>query len=341
MSDASTARGHATIQDVADAAGVSRAAVSKVLRNAYGVSPTMRQRVNAAIESLDYRPRVAARAMRGSTYTIGIEIPDFGNSFFTRVLFGAQSALTGTGYQLMIAPADPGPQEGARALEALLDRQVDGVVAVSPIVDQSSLERIARRTPVVMFGRHDESDFYDTVAADDERGAGELMRHLLELGHTRITHLSIGELGGSVERRTPHGIRLEMYRKEMARAGLVTHERVVRAAEGEEAAYLATVEELDGRERPTAILAGHDAHAIGALRAIMERESDVSVAGFDDIPIASHPGISLTTSRQPGEEMGARAMDMLLERLKGRTEAAHEIFEPSLVVRGSTKPPPP
>src|SRR6478609_7375437 len=93
----------ATIEDVAAAAGVSRAAVSKVLRNAYGVSESMRERVTAAMIELDYRPRVAARAMRGRTYTIGVELPDFSNQFFTTMLTGAVSALAGTPYQLVIA----------------------------------------------------------------------------------------------------------------------------------------------------------------------------------------------------------------------------------------------
>src|SRR3954453_6194343 len=127
----------ATIEDVARVAGVSRAAVSKVLRDAYGVSPSMRVRVTSAMEELRYRPRVAARAMRGRSFTIGIEIPDFSNQFFARVLQGAMAALRDTTYQVILAPAEFGSREGSRAIEALLDRQVDGLIAVAPRVGES------------------------------------------------------------------------------------------------------------------------------------------------------------------------------------------------------------
>src|SRR5689334_9351380 len=173
--------GGATIEDVAALAGVSRAAVSKVIRNAYGVSPAMRERVGEAIQQLSYRPRVAARAMRGSTYTIGFEVPDLKNQFFSRVLSGASAALADTDYQMILAPANVNPLE-PRAVEALLDHQVDGLVAIAPLVEPAWLDDVARRVPVVMFGRHDRSDLYDSVVSDDELGARVAMRHLLELG---------------------------------------------------------------------------------------------------------------------------------------------------------------
>ncbi|OOB91082.1 hypothetical protein B0T42_07890 [Rathayibacter sp. VKM Ac-2630] len=104
-------RGPATIQDVALRAGVSRAAVSKVIRNAYGVSPSMRERVAAAIDELGYRPSVAARAMRGASYTIGVEVPQLDNSFFNRIVTGAAAALDGSRYQLIVAPAQSDSRE--------------------------------------------------------------------------------------------------------------------------------------------------------------------------------------------------------------------------------------
>lgn len=207
----------ATIEDVADAAGVSRAAVSKVLRNAYGVSDAMRERVNSAMAEVNYRPRIAARAMRGRTYTIGIEIPDLGNQFFTRLVAGASRALSGSAYQLVIAPAEPGSREGLKAIEALIDRQVDGVLAVSPRVEQAVLERVADITPVVMLGRHDDDARYDTVVGDDDSGARAVMAHLFDLGHRRIAHLTIDE--ASEEERSPHGIRLTTYLDAMTQAG--------------------------------------------------------------------------------------------------------------------------
>lgn len=325
----------ATIEDVAAAAGVSRAAVSKVLRNAYGVSDAMRERVTVAMTELDYRPRVAARAMRGSTFTIGIEIPDFGNQFFTRMLSGAMGALGDSPYQVVIAPAEEGSRQGLRAIEALVDRQVDGVIAVSPRVDQGALERIAARTPVVMFGRYDTSDDYDTVAGDDVAGSAAAMAHLFELGHRRIAHLTLHESDASA--RAPHGVRLREYRAAMAAAG--GEELVLRTDEGQDAAYRTVRDAIEGGWTATALFAAHDELAIGALRAVAETGSDLSVVGYDDVPIAAHPALGLTTVHQPGDLMGARAVQLLLERFGGRTVPVHEVFAPELRIRTSTRPP--
>ena len=329
----------ATIEDVAREAGVSRAAVSKVIRNAYGVSPAMRERVTAAIDALDYRPRVAARAMRGSSFTLGIEMPHIGNPFFTKVVAGATAALQGTDYQLIIAPADVDGEEGVRAIGALADRQVDGIVAISPLVAPEWLERLATRVPVVMLGRHDRSLAYDTVTGDDAEGTRLVMEHLLGLGHRRIVHLTRSEEVTRPGTGNPHAVRLERYLVHMQEAGLADHIRVVRTGLDEEAARLDTLALL-GEERPTAIFVGNDELALGTLRALAEfglSAADVSVVGYDDIDIASHPAISLTTVDQAGEAMGERAIRLLLERIQGRTEPTHFSVEPSLKVRGSTR----
>lgn len=333
MVDSSTRR-HATIRDVATVAGVSPAAVSKVLRDAYGVSAAMRERVTAAMTELDYRPRIAARAMRGRTFTIGIEIPDFGNPFFTRILDGAMNAIDGTPYQLVIAPAAHGRQMGLRAIDALVDRQVDGVIAVSPPVEPWELDRIASRTPLVMFGRYDTSEDYDSVAGDDVLGTAAAMGHLFALGHTRIAHLTIP--AADHEPRSPHSVRLREYRAAMAAAGGV--ELVLRTDDGPDAGYRAMRDALERDLPATAVFAGHDDLAIGVLRAVAEAGSSISVVGYDDAPLADHPGLGLTTVHQPGVAMGARAVQLLMERFGGRTEASHEVFAPDLRVRTSTRP---
>ncbi|WP_307807426.1 LacI family DNA-binding transcriptional regulator [Naasia sp. SYSU D00948] len=330
----------ATIEDVAREAGVSRAAVSKVLRNAYGVSEGMRTRVGAAIEHLNYRPRIAARAMRGSSFTLGIEIPDFANQFFTMVLAGATTALEGTDYQLIIAPAAGGPgREGYRAIEALADRQVDGVVAISPQVSTNWLERLAEHTPIVMLGRHDASEHYDTVVGDDSEGARLVMEHLLGLGHRRIAHLTRDEEVTAPGSGTPHSLRLETYIASMTESGNGGLVRVQRSGEGDVSAYESTLALLADDEPPTAIFAGHDELAMGALRAVAEVDPGISVAGYDNVRVASHPAVSLTSVDQAGVRMGERAIRLLLERIAGRSEPVHEVIEPSLVVRGSTRPP--
>jgi len=335
MTDGSVGRSP-TIMDVAEAAGVSRAAVSKVLRNAYGVSDGMRERVTAAMLELDYRPRVAARAMRGKTFTIGIEIPDFGNQFFTRMLEGVMQVLRDTSYQLVLAPAEPGSRQGLRAIEALVDRQVDGVIAVSPRVDQAALEPVAATTPVVMFGRPDVSAAYDSVAGDDVIGTRAAMSHLLELGHSHIAHLTL--LESDPAETLPHGVRLREYIAAMQRSGHGDDIAVWRTDEGQEAAYQAVRRALSAPEPVTAVFAAHDELAIGAMRAAAEASRDLSIVGYDDVPMAAHPALGLTTVHQPGDRMGARAAELLLERFAGRDVPVNEIFVPELRVRTSTRP---
>ncbi len=333
----------ATIDDVARSAGVSRAAVSKVIRGAYGVSPSMRERVEAAIDELDYRPLVAARGMRGATFTIGMELPDLANQFFVKILAGATSALESEPYQLIIAPADPLHHEGYRALEALVDRRVDGVVAVSPLVAPRWLEDLALRVPVVMLGRHDPSVGYDIVVGDDAVGARLLMDHLFELGHRRVAHLTHEDRIAQRGSGTPHSLRLETYELAMTEAGYESDIQIIRSDPGEEGAYQAARAALAGADRPTAVFAAHDELALGVLRAVADlglTADDVSVVGYDNTQLAQHPMVSLTSVDQSGERMGGLVVTMLLERLAGRTEAVHEIVTPTLMVRSTSRPAP-
>lgn len=329
-----------SMDDVASAAGVSKAAVSKVVRNAYGVSPAMRHRVETAIDQLGYRPHVAARSMRGASFTIGFEIPQLGNDFFTQVMQGAADELAGSGYQFIIAPGVVGV-EATSLLNALADRRVDGLVAISPEVAPDWLERLAEEIPIVLLGRHDPSVNYDTVTNDDRRGATMVMDHLLELGHRRIAHLTVGPVPGVPDELLPHAIRRQVYAVAMAERGLET---IVRESAPFEAdSYRLSLELLTSDLAPTAIFAGHDTLAIGALRARAELglgSDQVSVVGYDNIDLAAHPIVSLTTVDQFGRRSGARAIQLLLERIQeGRTVADHHSLTPQLRLRHSTRSP--
>ncbi|MFJ3670327.1 LacI family DNA-binding transcriptional regulator [Streptomyces sp. NPDC090106] len=339
MTEASGRRRSVTIQDVADTAGVSRAAVSKVIRDAAGVSPAMRARVNAAIEELNYRPSVAARSLRGASYTLGLEVPHLGNRFLTQIVSGAVQALKGTRYQLVIAPADG--REGYGAIEALADRQVDGIVVVSPRVDAAWLERLARNVPVVMLGRHDRSAHYDTVVGDDEAGTRQVMEYLLGLGHRRIVHLTEDEAVTAPGTGSPHALRLRAFEETVRAAGLSGQARVLRTGQTEASARATVRELLAEHPWPTAVFASHDQLALGALAALVDHDaaSAVSLVGYDNTDLAAHPAISLTSVDQSGPDMGRLAVEMLLERIGGRGRPQHHIVTPSLVVRGSSGPP--
>lgn len=331
-----------TIEDVARAAGVSRAAVSKVIRNAYGVSDQMRTRVQAAIDELDYRPSTTARAMRGASFTIGMEVPTTENQFFDKLIRGATAEIEGTPYQLIIAPAGPNHDNGPRAIQALVDRRVDGIIAVSPAVAPKWLERVARGVPLVMIGRHDDSVAYDTIVDDDLLGSRLAVEHLHSLGHEDICHLTIVPEAESNLPQAPHALRTDGYLETMQSLGLGDQARVEYIEPTERSAYRRTLELIDSDSCPTAIFAGHDELAMGVLQAVAERglgPDDVSVVGYDDAPIAAHPLVSLTSINQSATLMGATAMRLLLSRNKGRTDAVHEVFTPTLRARRSSAPP--
>lgn len=326
----------ATIEDVAQHAGVSKAAVSKVIRDAYGVSDQMRERVTASIAALDYRPRVAARAMRGSTATIGVQLPQVDNEFFTRILTGIVQELNASAYQLIIAPmADP--VSGTAALESLYDRQVDGIIAVAPAVPQAWLEGLARRVPLVQVGQHDHPQHYDVVVGDDDAGARLVMEHLFDSGHTRIVHVTNDERILVEPRTDPHPRRLRVYESMMRERGLEPD--VIRIDSSDHDTRHTVNDLLDRATPPTALFAGHDSLALSALEVSAERGVDAAefaVVGYDDVPIASHPLIGLSTVDQHGQEMGATAAQLLLERIGGRQDAQRRVFSPALRVRATS-----
>jgi LacI family transcriptional regulator len=188
-----------------------------------------------------------------------------------------------------------------------------------------------------MLGRHDEAERYDCVAGDDAAGVTAAMNHLYELGHRRIAHLTL--LEAAAGDRSAHGLRLRRYQESMTEFGLEPNVHVLRSDEGQDRAHEALRDALAAGLDATAVFAAHDELAIGALRAIEETGVDLSVVGYDDVPIASLPVLGLTTVHQPGEAMGAQAIKLLLERIAGRTDPVNSIFEPELYVRTSTRRP--
>ena len=336
MTRPAAARSAPTITDVAREAGVSKAAVSKVIRDAYGVSPEMRERVGKAIEKLGYRPRLAARTMRGSSRTVGIELPEIGSDFFTKVVGAIATGLSTTDHQLIIAPI----REAARAedaLTSLADRQVSGIVAISPLVASSLLERIASTLPVVTIGRHDHAENYDVVVGDDLIGTQQVMDHLAAMGHRRIAHLTLHEVLLDASRNDGHMLRHAEYRRYMAGIG---HSEIVVRTDGTVAdCYNAVAQLVAAEHAPTAIFAGHDALALTTQRVLADLglgPESVAVVGYDNTDIASHPLISLSSVDQFGEQLGLTAAKFLLERMNGRSQPRSFRVRPELRVRRSS-----
>jgi LacI family transcriptional regulator len=333
----------ATIEDVAEHARVSRAAVSKVLRNAYGVSDEMRARVTQSIEALEYRPRISARGMRGSTFTLGVAVNDPANGFMTDIVQGASAAVAGTQFQIIMSVLDDPRGSSYRAIEGLYDRQVDGILVISPLADPAWLEDMGRKVPLVQLGVHERSEHHDTIVGDDVAGVRLVMNHLLDLGHTRIAHVTHTDPEWVLSPNRPHIIRETQYRRIMHEAGLDDAITVIPAMFEDQAAYLELRRRFAEGFRPTAIFAGNDDAALGVMRAAAEFPElrNLSIAGYDDAHFSSHPRIGLTTVSQQGHEMGQHAARLLLERVEGRTESRYIETSVRLVTRTSTLAPTP
>jgi LacI family transcriptional regulator len=335
-----------TIVDVARHAQVSTTAVSKVLRNAYGASPTMREKVRRAIDELGYRPFAGARGMRGQTYTIGVMLPNIRNPFFPEILDGLTDWLADTDYQVLLGPGCNGEKEEARVTEAMIDRGMDGLVLIAPVSARSHLEYVAGLVPTVVVGRHGHSTVYDTVAGDDLVGASLLIDHLVRLGHRRIAHIEHLETDPTHLAEMPNAVRAEGYRRAMRAHGLADHIDIVSTAYNQEGGFLGARQLLDRpRDRwPTAIFAGADIVAMGVLEVLAETglsvPRDISVAGYDDTTFAAFGPISLTSVDQAGRQIGANTGRLLLERIADRSRPTSQVkLSPTLKPRRTTAPP--
>lgn len=332
----------ATISDVARHAGVSKAAVSKVIRDAYGVSAAMKTRVEASMDTLGYRPSALARGLRGSSFTLGVFVVDLQNTFMTVLIDGIREQAETQGYQVFIGQARSGLVDQRRTIEAMIDRKMDGLLLIAPFGTADELEAIARTTPTVVLGRHGPGVAYDTVASDDLAGSALIVDHLAALGHRRISHLTHAWREKS-EPGMPQEVRARGYIEAMKRNGLEDEIDIMETRWNQDGGRNATALMLERKHRPTAVHAGTDMAALGVLSALWEAgvrvPEEFSVVGYDNIFAASFPAIGLTTVDQSGFEMGSLAAKLLLERIQGREDAVTTLVPPRLVIRKTTAAP--
>lgn len=333
-----------TITDVARHAGVSVAAVSKVLRNAYGVSPAMREKVQAAITELGYRPHAAARGMRGRTYTIGVLLDNVRNAFFADILDGIRDELRHSEYTVLIGAAGFDPDEQAKTVRALVDRQMDGLILIAPGTARDEVLATAASTPTVVIGHHDADDTHDSVVDADDVGAGLVVDHLVELGHRHIALVSAQGTKANRWKRPPETVLTEGYLAAMQRHGLAEYARVHQAAYSDEGGFKAGMTLLTAEHRPTAVMTGADVAALGIYRAAHELglriPEDLSLVGYNNTALAALAPVQLTSVDQAGHTMGSSAARMLIERVEGRRDRAmRTTMTPRLVVRASTAAP--
>jgi len=329
-----------TIRTVAKHAGVSVAAVSKVLRRAYGVSNGLRERVQASIDTLGYRPRTLARGMRGRTYIVGVLVTYVRNPFLPDIIDGMNDGLGRSDYKALIGVGQGDVPTETALVESMIDHGMDGLIMIAPRLPAEVIGRFAKTVPIVAIGYHSPSarDF-DTVNADDAQGAELAVEHLLGRGHCDIAMLSLllsDQHGNNVAVRREDG-----YRRAMTAAGLSDRARILRVPREGAEAHRLIAGLLEGTNRPRAVFCWSDLTAIELMGVAEDRglrvPADLSVVGFDNGSVAGLPRIALTSVDQAGRVLGTWASEMLLKRIEGRSEPLHVLLEPRLVSRASVR----
>jgi LacI family transcriptional regulator len=342
-----------TQADVARLAGVSRATVSYVVNNRTNdrvpISEETRRRVLEAVAELDYVPDARAQALRsGHTKTIGLVIPDIHNPHFWEIADGVEQEAYAAGYHILLSSIPPENKYAEDIFKNLSHRRIDGLVMVPSFIYQSEEAQktlaylLKRRVPIVgMMADHDGISYnIDRVVSDYRDTTIEVMTHLLSLRHRRIGliyGIAVPDLGTD---------RLFAYRESLQAAGLpVDPNLVVECEPTVEDSYHATRQLLELPSPPTALLAINDFLAIGALRAIKDLNlnvpQDVSLFGYDDIPLAKYLVPRLSTASKDGKKMGQEATRLLLARLQDPDRPRQEIRLPArLILRESTGPAP-
>ena len=329
-----------TIRDVAAHARVSTASASLVLRKAPGVSDETRERVEQAMRELDYRPLASARGMRGKTFTLGVLVSDIQNPFFGVLLEGIASAVADTGYEPLVGPGGSTKSSQAKMLEAMLDRQMDGLVLIAPHLNEDELDAVARRTPTVVVGRHGPAELFDTVAGDDALGSRLIVDHLVAQGHRRISYVTHSGPDPDDDRR-PELVRERGYVEAMRAHGLEEFIDVVPSVWTLEGGRSAGALLAARPAPPTAVHGGADIAALGLMTELWSGRDDrlPALVGYDNTPTAALPTVGLSSVDQSGFEMGRNAAALLLERLGGRSEPKDLMLTPELVVRASSATP--
>ncbi|MGA3056927.1 MAG: LacI family DNA-binding transcriptional regulator [Candidatus Limnocylindrales bacterium] len=330
-----------TLNDVARLAGVSTMTVSRVVNGNGYTSPATQARVNQAIAELGYMPNVLARQLRSSrTKTLALVLTDIANPFFTTIARGVEDAARAQGYAVMFCNTDESVDLELEYVRVLIQRRVDGVLLVPAADSSTSLDLLkTHKLPAVVLDRRLRSGEVDEVRADSEGGAYAAVRHLIDLGHRQIAVLA------GPESVSTSADRVAGYRRAMLEAGIdPTTQQILFGQYTEASGYEMTGRLLAAPTRPTAIFAGNNFIAFGAIQALresgLEIPDDMSIVVFDDLPQGWIMPF-LTVIAQPAYEIGRLAAEMMLERL-----ASEEPIEPrtivlpsSLIVRRSSAPP--
>ena len=332
----------ATLKDIAKKVGLSVTTVSRALNDYPDVNPETKERIRQVAREMDYHPHVIAQKLQKKrTDTIGFIIPTagprFSDPFFIELLTGIGNETAHQEFDLLVSTRAPGDQEMEAYRRIVNGKRVDGILLTrTRHGDQRISCLIDSDFAFVAFGRCDLPYDFPYVDVDGREGMSLVTQHLVDLGHRRLAYITAPlELMFAT-------YRLEGHREALARNGIPIDDSLILTGDlTERAGYEAAKQLLARRDPPTAIVACNDLMALGAMSAALERGmaigEDISVTGFDDIPLAAHSHPPLTTVQQPIYEIGKRICHMLIKILKGEDLTERQvILEPRLVMRKSS-----
>src|SRR5580692_8488635 len=319
------------ILQVAKRAKVSTATVSRVLNGFPGVHEKTLARVRQAIADLNYVPNPNARSLRmGRSRLFGLIVSDVNNPFFPELIDAFESLAAAQGIEVIFTHTNYDPKRLHSCIRRMIERSVDGIAVMTSEVEEESLQQAVRAgIPLVLMNQHKLADKYPNVPVEYSSGFREALEHLLSLGHR-----DIGFIAG------PQSLNSARGRKDAFAAALKSHGIHVRnewiaigdmRVEGGRKAMDAL---LARRPRPTAVLASNDLMAVGALQAAhasrIHVPRDLSLIGFDDVPIAGMMHPPLSTIRHPRREVAGRAFDSLWKTVRGETVTHDSPLQPHL-----------
>ena len=329
-----------TSSAVAKRAGVSQSAVSRVFTPGASASVATKEKVIKAASELGYRPNRLARGLiTGRTRMIVLVVAYLDNQFYPLALEGLSQALQEKGYHILVFMAKNTPASVTKVVQELIDYQVDGIIAASVAVSGDLAKRCAKAgIPIVLFNRGQDESKLSEVTSDNIAGGRSVANFLVAGGHKQIAHIS-GWQGSSTGRDRAIGF------TQALKLHGITNIPLIDGMYDRQVAAQATRDLFKARKKPDAIFVGNDHMAFAVMDVLradlnLSIPGDVSVIGYDDVPLAAWPSFNLTTVRQPLDQMVCTAVDLLMSSIDGLNESAAKIrIHGPLIVRQSARIP--
>ena len=324
------------IQQVAKRARVSTATVSRVLNGATNVSEETSVRVRKVVDQLNYVPNNHARNLRvGSARMFGLIVSDINNPFFPELIDAFEALASQHGIDVIFTHTNYDPQRLQSCIRRMVERNVDAIAVMTSEVDDKALETASARVPLVLMNQPAFAKLYRNVPVEYATGFKEALEHLLSLGHKDIGFIAGPSTLSSTKRRQQEwALAMKRHKLRVHQEWVVTGDLRVQGGER------AMQELMSMLPRPSAVLTSNDLMAVGALQAALHVglriPADVSVIGFDDLPIASMVMPQLTTIQLPRREIAAQAFTSLLQATRDGIRIECDAVHPHLVVRKST-----